>query len=132
MTDAGVHVLNLADGVWGQSFPGHAAQFSPAGDLAVVVGGPGSRTQIVFYDVEAGTLIKTLDSGSGTLAFSPDGQLLAVSGLQVDLWHLGADPPVLLDSLPNFAPYGRITFSADGAFLVVASWDGTVRIWGAP
>jgi WD40 repeat protein len=131
-TEAGVHVLRLSDGVWVRSFPGYAAQFSPTGDLVVVDGGPGRRSHITVYNAEAGTLIKTWDASGGTLALSPDGQLLAVSGLAVDLWDLNAAAPVLLNSLPNFAPYGRITFSDDGAFLILASWDGTVHIWGAP
>ena len=131
-TEAGIHMLHLADGVWGQIFPGHAAQFSPLGDLAVAGGGLGSKAQIALYDVETGVLIKTLAAGRGALAFSPDGQLLAVSGLEVDLWDIGADPPLLLERLPNLAPYSRITFSENGAFLILADWDGRLRIWGLP
>jgi WD40 repeat protein len=128
VTDAGVDVLNLPGGAWGASFSGYAAQFNPAGALAVASG----RGQIVLYDPESGTMAGELDSNSGSLAFSPDGKLLAVSGVQVELWDLGAEPLLKLASLPSFAPYGRITFSADGAFLIAAAWDGTMRVWGVP
>jgi WD40 repeat protein len=85
-----------------------------------------------LYDVETGTALAALGTSSVSLAFSPDGRLLAVSGVEVEIWQLGTGPPVLLNSLPNFAPYGRITFSEDGAYLIAAGWDGTVRIWGVP
>jgi WD40 repeat protein len=130
-TDAGVHLLQKGDGVWGAGFPGYAAVFSPAGELAVVGGGPGGRSTIALYDVQTGAVIHTLDASGRSLAFSPDGQLLMVSGVQVEVWQLSANPPVLLDRLPNHAPYGPVVFSPDGMFLIAAGWDGTVRVWGA-
>jgi WD40 repeat protein len=68
-----------------------------------------------------------------SLTYSPDGALIA-SGHgyhdhQIRLWN--AQTGELLRELPGHSTsIDQLTFSPDGQFLVSATYDGTLRIWG--
>ncbi len=73
----------------------------------------------------------------GSLAFSPDGKVLAVgAGLTIDayssvealkLWRLN-DLNMLSAALPGLRPIRQISWSNEAQFLAVAAGDKTVRL----
>lgn len=69
------------------------------------------------------------------LAWSPDSQMLASSAGWVDskdntvrLWKPDG---TLITSLPHTMPAVNLAWSPDGQVLATASWDESVRLWGA-
>jgi WD40 repeat protein/transcriptional regulator with XRE-family HTH domain len=67
-----------------------------------------------------------------SVAFSPDGRLLAAGGddRAIHLWTLGPGPPRPLPALRGHgAPVSAVAFSPDGTMLASCGADGTVRLW---
>ncbi|MCJ0868022.1 hypothetical protein [Streptomyces sp. AP-93] len=104
--------------------PGHPAivwsvAFGPDGSTLVSVGG-----SVQFWDVAAPAKPKrtsTIQGGFYQAAFSPDGQMLAISDRLLDLRDLSlATHDDVVTSLA-YAPGGHV--------LASASWDGTARLW---
>ena len=66
-----------------------------------------------------------------SLAFSPDGQMLAAAGREgtIRLWRLGGAPtaPTLLTGHREWVR--SVAFSPDGQMLASGGIDGTVRLW---
>jgi WD40 repeat protein len=92
---------------------------------------------IRIWDVSTGLVMNTFDtrsnSGIESVAFSPDGQLLA-SGESyganwVRLWAV--DSGELLRTLEGHeSGVIDLHFSPDGVILASGSYDGLVRLWG--
>ncbi len=79
-----------------------------------------------------GTLLRTIPTGSQllSLAFSPDGQLLAAGGEDhtIGLWQFRTGD--LLRTLEGHTSRIRsVSFSPDGYFLAAGGEDKTVRLW---
>jgi WD40 repeat protein len=65
-----------------------------------------------------------------SVAFSPDGQLLAAGSDDGAVWLWNAASGVLLDRLEDKgAPVRSVAFSPDGRLLAAGSHDGAVRLW---
>jgi WD40 repeat protein len=94
--------------------------------------------QIRILEVEADDevlLIAAHEQGITSLAFSPDGKLLAsASGYRTDeirLWNVATGE--LAGSLPGHRAWvSALHFSADGRRLYSGSADQTIRIWAIP
>jgi WD40 repeat protein len=88
-----------------------------------------------LWDVENGDLLLEFDTGAvvQSLAFSPDGLIIASGGSfensDIQLWDVGSGVRLrLLEN--NSGGIGNLIFSPDSLYLVSASYDGVLRLWG--
>ena len=116
----------------------HGVAFAPDGQTIVTSGVSGAD----LWDVASGEVRRILPGAKGDLggvAFSPDGDLVAVglrktnigSG-QVLLWD--ASTGRLVGTLGDFQPNGEdeivdVAFSNDGSMLAATSLDGEARVF---
>ncbi|MFZ5818815.1 MAG: AAA family ATPase [Chloroflexota bacterium] len=111
--------------------------YSPDGKMIASVG---ARQEVKLWDANSGELIRTLfgaDQVSSSVAFSPDGNLLAAGYFtQVVLWNPSNEEKVAIlagESVGTTVGYnlgvGQISFSPDGKYLATANMDGAPAIW---
>jgi WD40 repeat protein len=86
-----------------------------------------------FWDVKTGEMLDKLDVGEEliySIAFSPDGKLLAVGHEQnVVLWDITTRQ--ILTQIDS-GDFPVISFSIDGSLLAIGDLDGVIRLWGVP
>jgi WD40 repeat protein/V8-like Glu-specific endopeptidase len=108
---------------------------SRSGDAGVVAFSPDGRslatgddyhsTRVMIWNVATDTLVRTLSgpgSGVSSVAFSPDGNLLAGSAWRAYLWdaNTGSLLPQCYEWQPSGAGVSRVAFSPGGRLLVLA------------
>jgi uncharacterized caspase-like protein len=137
-----VKLWNAETGAQVRSFSGHtdavmAVDFSPDGKQ---LASSGLNQQVMLWDVRSGLALRSLPTFSGgatftihSLAFSPDGKLLAAGVTPL----IGELPGVLLwdaaagdrSELPAVPSASSVAFSADGRLVAAGSTDTTIRLW---
>jgi WD40 repeat protein len=139
---ASVHIWRLFDGALlhaldGVSSTTYDVAFSPDGQTLAAVGFAGTDgVKAKIYDVATGALIRTLPVHSGdysdSVAFSPDGSLIATGGETgaIELWR--ASDGALLLSIPYTASVHNVHFSPSGAQLITGGVDQRATVWNIP
>jgi WD40 repeat protein len=147
-------VWDAATGARLYSLPGGGSlvRFSPDGKLGAAAG----RDSIVVWDAESGavlaTMVQTFSNPNalpiglelGSLAFSPDGKLLAsgerlsryvqivprmAGSGEIVIWEAATGTQVGQIAVPDETM--GLEFSADGKRLLAGNSDGNVRLWDA-
>ncbi|HJP66750.1 MAG TPA: adenylate/guanylate cyclase domain-containing protein [Actinomycetota bacterium] len=109
--------------------PVDALAFDPVGPRIAVVNAGGAT----IWNFEDGKRVATLTGGTGgftDIAFSPDGTLIAASGVDstVRVWDTASGVQRLV-LRGHDAIVTDLDFSPDGSRLASASGDGSVRVW---
>ena len=115
-------------------FTPHYLALDPEGRRLAVNNGYPAAPRVAILELETGRVLADWRSqvGNGALAWSADGQLLAVGGggndPRVYVWNVrrGALASVLQEHTAVNAQ-----FAHTGYLLATASWDGTTRLWDA-
>jgi len=85
-----------------------------------------------LYDIRAGRTLRTLPSvfSTGSVAFSPDGRLLAIGNMNyVVVWNIANGRRVLPPFTGHQDYVTRIAFTFDGKTLLTGSQDRSLRLW---
>jgi len=111
---------------WNDNFP---IVLSPDGQILA----SGGFRWIQLWEARTGKAIKTLrdhDYLVRSIAFSPDGLLLAIGGQDniIKLWHIGTLKEIRILYGHSHTVHS-VSFSPDGKLLVSISSDGTIRLW---
>jgi len=142
-TGAGVSLWNPAAHsttvVSVQTDPAGAVAVTPDGQaIAYGAGSPGNAS-VKLWSLATHQIMMSLtglasDSTATSLAFSPDGSLLAAGGLDdtVTLWNIQGGGKLLTTLDGHRFLVGDVAFSPDGDTLASASNDGTVALWNTP
>jgi RNA polymerase sigma factor (sigma-70 family) len=138
--DGGIALLDIESGkvvhqLGALSGPPGVLAFSPDGQrLAVALGKGKKGDKVRVWDINTGKVIH--DAGAGgdktihSLAFSPDGKVLATGGDDkiIRLWDTATGKQLSM-LRGHDGPVVVLIFSANGRVLITAGEDRTVRLW---
>ena len=123
----------------GRGGMGGEASFSADGGRVAFIGGPPADQpgggDLIVWDVASRKQIATMPSMDGPVALSPDGSVVAGTGVddRGTVRLLDAETLELIGTLRGHAGslVTQIGFARRGSKIVTASLDGTVRVWDA-
>jgi WD40 repeat protein/predicted Ser/Thr protein kinase len=121
--------------VWPRDAMLSDVSFSPDGGLLAAVR-PGVHGGALVHDTDTGAVVAELLDGLDAdalyyaVAFSPDGQRLAVAGTDRVVTLFDTTTWEVMTRLEGHSAYVKdVDWSPDGETLATASGDGTVRLW---
>ena len=131
----GIFLWNVGNGrfnaAFGEGAYSNTLIYSPDGDtLAVEIWDDGYKVRLL--NAHTGNVRRTLpvpgDSGILTLAFSPDGKMLAGANWenQIFVWKTNRLHQTLTGHTEGIT---ALVFSPDSKTLASGSWDDTIRLW---
>jgi eukaryotic-like serine/threonine-protein kinase len=128
--DRVARIWDIASGVELTSFYGHRSEimslvFSPGGETLATAGADATK----LWDVNNTPVRQAIATqNSFSVAFSPDGKLLACSAREVEIRE--ASSGKLLRLLTDYTNFDmRVAFAPDGSVLVATGLDGAVHFW---
>jgi WD40 repeat protein len=105
--------------------------FTPDGGTIALAADAGGSSKVILWGLRQhrATAVR-MDSQVRSLAFSPDGRLLALGGTDrtVGLWDVETGKQMMTFRGHGHAVTG-VAFAPDGKRLVSAAQDGTIKIW---
>jgi WD40 repeat protein len=116
-----------------------AVTFANDGKLLAVAGGvPGVSGKVILWDFKKDVTVAEIggfEDLATAVAFSPDGRLaIASADKSAQVYQLldgGARPQRLATLTSHAGPVLSLTFSPDGASVVTASADRSLKVWDA-
>lgn len=132
-SDGKVRLWNVASKQVIRCFPGRIAALSPVAPL--VATDPSSSMwwesagPVCLWNWQTGQKVLELPIVGRALAFSPDGQRLAIGGAErnVYLWDIAGAR--LIRTFPTDKTPWHLAFSVDGATLVELGWTKDILVW---
>jgi len=108
---------------------GHVTSLAVGRDGRFVASGSIDRTARL-WEVATGRMVRGFSDDTeavSTVAFSPDGSLLATAGRNIKVWEVRTGRVLHTFTVPDNT--NAVAFSPDGTRLASGGWDETVRLW---